>query len=37
VLDLIEMADRVTLIEINAFIKEKFTEDRRYTSVVGKI
>jgi len=36
VLDLIEMADHVTLDEVNAFIKRKFTDDRKFVSIVGK-
>ena len=36
VLDLIGMADDVTLVDLNAFIKEKFTDDRRFVSIVGK-
>jgi predicted Zn-dependent peptidase len=36
VLDLIDMADQVTLEEVNAFVKEKFLPERTYTSIVGK-
>ncbi len=36
VFDLIEQADKVTLAELNTFIKERFSSDRRYTSIVGK-
>jgi zinc protease len=36
ILDLIEMADKISLEDINTFIKEKFSEDRRFTSIVGK-
>ncbi len=36
VLDLIEMADKVTLEQLNGFIKDKFTADRRFVSIVGK-
>lgn len=36
VLDLIEMADKVTLEQLNKFIKERFTADRRFISIVGK-
>ncbi len=36
VLDLIEMADRVHLDQLNDFLKQEFSEDRTFTSVVGK-
>ncbi len=36
VLDLIEMADKVTLEQLNSFIKDRFTADRRFVSIVGK-
>jgi zinc protease len=36
VLYLIEQADQVTLAELNAFIKNKLMEDRKYVSIVGK-
>ncbi|MFZ5980392.1 MAG: M16 family metallopeptidase [Candidatus Zixiibacteriota bacterium] len=36
VLDLLKMADDVTLVDLNAFIKEKFTDNRRFISIVGK-
>ncbi|MCP4583092.1 MAG: insulinase family protein [candidate division Zixibacteria bacterium] len=35
-LDLIAMADRITLDQVNQFIKREFTEDRKYVSIVGK-
>ncbi|HHI03765.1 MAG TPA: insulinase family protein [candidate division Zixibacteria bacterium] len=35
-LDLIEMADKITLEQFNNFIKERFTAERRYISIVGK-
>jgi zinc protease len=34
--DLINAADKVELAEINRFISEKFSDDRRYVSIVGK-
>ena len=34
--DLIEMADRVKLADVNQFIKREFTEDRKFVSIVGK-
>ncbi|PWB67825.1 hypothetical protein C3F09_12760, partial [candidate division GN15 bacterium] len=37
VLDQLAQADGITLAEINDFVKTKLTNDRRYTSVVGKI
>ncbi len=36
ILDLIAATDNITLEKINGFVKSNFTEDRRYTSVVGK-
>ena len=36
VLDLIEMANTITADEVNKFVKSKFTEDKKYTSIVGK-
>jgi len=36
ILDLIEMADHATLDEVNAFVKRKFTDDRKFVSIVGK-
>jgi len=36
VLDLIDMADQITLVDLNAFVKEKFTDERRFVSIVGK-
>jgi zinc protease len=36
ILDLIDMADHITLDEVNPFIKRKFTDDRRFVSIVGK-
>ena len=37
VLDQIALADSITLSEVNDFVEEKLTEDRRYLSVVGKM
>ncbi|UCE65858.1 MAG: insulinase family protein [Candidatus Zixiibacteriota bacterium] len=34
--DLIEMADRINLDELNEFVKDEFTEDRKFVSIVGK-
>ncbi len=36
VLDLIDTADRIKLDEVNAFVKEQFTPDSKYVSIVGK-
>jgi zinc protease len=36
VLDLIDMADQVTIEQVNSFIKEQFSGDRKYLSIVGK-
>lgn len=36
VLDLIDMADNVTVEQVNSFIKQKFSNDRKYLSIVGK-
>ncbi len=36
VLDLIDMADRIDLDKLNKFIKNEFTEDRKFVSIVGK-
>ena len=36
VLDLIEMADRIDLDELNSFVKNEFTENRKFVSIVGK-
>ena len=36
-LELIDMADYITLDQINSFIKENFTDDRRFVSIVGKM
>lgn len=36
VLDLIEMADKVTLEQLNNFLKKRFTADRKFVSIVGK-
>jgi zinc protease len=36
ILDLVEMADGITTDQINNFVKEKFTDDRKYVSIVGK-
>ncbi|MFH2034952.1 MAG: pitrilysin family protein [Candidatus Zixiibacteriota bacterium] len=36
ILDLIAMADKITLKEVNDFVKKNFTEDKKYTSIVGK-
>jgi predicted Zn-dependent peptidase len=36
VLDLIEKADSITLDELNEFVKNRFVEDRKYVSIVGK-
>ena len=36
VFDLIEMADQVTLVEMNAFIKYRLTDERKYVSIAGK-
>ncbi len=36
VLELIDMADKVTLDEINAFAKNKLTPENRFVSIVGK-
>ncbi len=35
-LDLIEMADKITLEQLNNFLKNRFTPDRRFVSIVGK-
>jgi predicted Zn-dependent peptidase len=35
-LDLIEMADKIELNRMNEFIKNEFTEDRKFVSIVGK-
>ncbi len=35
-LDLIKLADQVTLDQINDFVKTRFVEERKYTSIVGK-
>jgi zinc protease len=35
-LDLIKMADKITLDEVNNFVKSNFTDDRKFTSIVGK-
>ena len=37
VLDLIDMADKITLQELNDFIKTEFTPERKFLSVVGKM
>jgi zinc protease len=37
ILDLINMADGVTLEQVNNFIKDKFNDDIKYVSVVGKM
>ena len=37
VLDLIDMADKITLQEINDFIKSEFTPEHKFLSVVGKM
>ncbi|UCD17143.1 MAG: insulinase family protein [Candidatus Zixiibacteriota bacterium] len=36
ILDMIDMADRITLDDVNRFIGEKLIPDRKYTSIVGK-
>jgi predicted Zn-dependent peptidase len=36
VLDLIEKADNITLDELNQFVKNRFSDDRKYVSIVGK-
>ncbi|UCC80996.1 MAG: insulinase family protein [Candidatus Zixiibacteriota bacterium] len=36
VLDLIDMADRIDLDELNKFIRNEFTDDRKFVSIVGK-
>jgi len=36
ILDLIEMADGITLEEVNGFIKDELTSGRKYLSIVGK-
>ncbi len=36
VLDLLGMIDRITLAQVNNFIKEKLDEERKYVSIVGK-
>jgi len=36
ILDLVEMADHITLDEVNTFTKRKFTDDRKFVSIVGK-
>ncbi|PKK82954.1 MAG: hypothetical protein CVT49_10850 [candidate division Zixibacteria bacterium HGW-Zixibacteria-1] len=36
ILDMIEMADAVTLDDVNSFVMSKLTSDRKYTSIVGK-
>ena len=35
-LDLIKMADEVTLDQLNSFLKARFTADRKFLSIVGK-
>ncbi len=37
VLDQIALADGITLVDVNDFVKARLTGDRRYTSVVGKM
>jgi predicted Zn-dependent peptidase len=36
VLDLIEKADNITLDELNQFVKNRFSADRKFVSIVGK-
>jgi len=36
ILNMIEMTEKITLDEINNFIKSKFVDDRKYLSIVGK-
>ena len=36
VLDMIEMADQIDRDELNEFVKNEFTEDRKFVSIVGK-
>jgi predicted Zn-dependent peptidase len=36
VLDLIEKADNITLDDLNQFVKNRFSDDRKYVSIVGK-
>lgn len=37
ILDQIALADQITLGDVNAFVKERLTPDRKYLSVVGKM
>ncbi|MBN2225969.1 MAG: insulinase family protein [candidate division Zixibacteria bacterium] len=36
ILDLIELADQISLDEVNAFVKTNLTDDRHYVSIVGR-
>ncbi|MCK5125622.1 MAG: insulinase family protein [candidate division Zixibacteria bacterium] len=35
-LDVVKKADRITVADVNSFVKNKFTEDRKFLSIVGK-
>ena len=35
-LDMIDMADNITVEQVNGFIKQKFSNNRKYLSIVGK-
>lgn len=36
-LDVVEKADRITVADVNNFVKNRFTTDRKFLSVVGKM
>ena len=36
ILDLIELADRISLDDVNAFVKTRLTDDRKYVAIVGR-
>ena len=36
ILDLINEADNIALDKINSFVREKFTDDKKFVSIVGK-